>query len=72
VLPPLPGFMSSYPYRSFAFRVRAFAAALEALIAIALRSFAVRDLARAGPPFLPSSDITVLSVSGSIIANITP
>ena len=34
-------------FRSFAFRVRALAAAFEALIALSLRSFAVRALARA-------------------------
>jgi hypothetical protein len=40
----------------FAFCVRAFAAALEALIAIALRSIAVSDFARASPPRLASAD----------------
>jgi hypothetical protein len=44
--------------RFFAFSVRAFAAALDALVAIAFRSFALRALARARPPSLASCDLT--------------
>src|SRR5690242_12317219 len=48
-------------------RFQTFAEALDALRAIARRCLAVRDLARAGPPFLPSSDIRFLSVSPSTL-----
>jgi hypothetical protein len=44
--------------RSFAFRVRTFAAAFEALIALSLRCSGVIALARARPPRLPISAIT--------------
>jgi hypothetical protein len=45
-------------FRSLAARVRAFAAAFEALVALSLRCLAVRALARARPPRLPISDMT--------------
>jgi hypothetical protein len=51
---------------SFALRVRAFAAALEALIALFLRSLAVNDLARAKPPWRANSDRACLSSSASM------
>ncbi len=55
-----------HDFRFFAFLVRAFAAAFEALVAIALRSLGVRALARALPPSLASSDLTCLIKSSSI------
>jgi hypothetical protein len=51
--------------RSFALRVLAFAAALEAFVANSLRSFAVIDLARAMPPWRANSLRACLSSSAS-------
>ena len=49
------GFIYFSSFR-FAFRFRAFAAALDALVAMALRSSAVSDFARASPPRLAIVD----------------
>src|ERR1039458_2292231 len=46
-------------FLSRAFRILAFAAALEALVALSLRCLALSALARARPPRLPISDITL-------------
>ena len=43
---------------SCALRILAFAAALDALMALSLRSFGVNAFARASPPRRPISDIT--------------
>lgn len=66
--PHLLNFSDFTAFRSFAFRVRAFAAALEALMALSLRSFAVKTLARANPPRLPISAMTFAIVSLSLMA----
>src|ERR1022692_2056982 len=54
-------------FRSLADRVRTFAAAFEALIALSLRCLAVRALARARPPRLPISDITFATRSSVLM-----
>jgi len=64
-----------YPFwtlRSLALRFRAFAAALEALIALSLRCFGVRASARAKPPCLASSDRTFLMSSSFMQQMIHP
>jgi hypothetical protein len=63
---------SGHPFlalRSLAFCVRAFAAAREALVAIALRSSGVNDFARASPPrlamvdrYLEMADLPILGI----------
>ncbi len=46
------------PFLSCALRILAFAAALDALMALSLRSFEVNAFARASPPRRPISDMT--------------
>ena len=58
--PLLPCFLA------FAFFIRTFAAAFDALIALSRRCFGVRALARARPPCLASSERTLLMSSSSM------
>ena len=62
-LQPVRAFRS-FAFRSFAFRDLAFAAAFDALVALSRRCFAVNAFARAWPPRLPISDMT-LEISSS-------
>ena len=53
-------------FLAFAFFIRTFAAALDALIALSRRCFGVRALARARPPCLASSERTLRMSSSSM------
>ena len=53
-------------FLAFAFFIRTFAAALDALIALSRRCFGVRALARARPPCLASSERTLRISSSSM------